>query len=516
MMLLQVKIKYMQELMNRCKKRLIALVLSLVFAAVSVLSYSEPAYAIEEFTHGENIRASVNGSDNDITIKALHYVYPNNRYVSMRDVAAAISGTDKQFEMAKDGDKLAVTLGVPYGAVGGENVPFELPEEKPADEETEEPEITEFKYRTKNMGLNAMEVNGKTVKYYTFIGDNMAGKQDYYISISDLAMLLDLNMEFRGERLYIDTSSSYVPNIDKLREEGFYYEVHAALVGDATTGEIYDEYNPDNPVAIASVTKLMTYLCIMDAISSGRIGANDEVVITKQAEELSNGEDGVIKMEEGQVSSVSELIKGMLLPSSNESALSLAIHVAGSEEAFVELMNAKARELGLSDKTVFYNPHGLPGFMDSVAASKHQNRMTVEDAFKMVQYILAVYPGIKDVTSLQKTELPTFNRVINNTNPLLYNMDEVVGLKTGTTIMAGACLVAAADVKGADGSVHTIVAMEFGAEDFATRNTLTQELMVYGINRFRENAGEPLDTGAEIKIPQTAEEFIRAVIAEAK
>ncbi len=225
----------------------------------------------------------------------------------------------------------------------------------------------------------------------------------------------------------------------------------------------------------------------MDALNEGSVTTNDRVTISANAASLSRTADGVITMDPGEKANLLELLYALLLPSSNESALALAEHVAGSEEAFVERMNEKARKLGLSEATYFYNCNGLPKFTDSVAASKIQNHMSARDMFIMVSALLEQYPQVLEITSTKEKELTSFNRVVKNTNALLYNMPGVVGLKTGTTNASGASLVSAAKMEDTKGNPHIIVAIEFGAEDGASRNTLSQLILRYGCQEFISN-----------------------------
>ena len=190
-------------------------------------------------------------------------------------------------------------------------------------------------------------------------------------------------------------------------------------------------------------------------------------------------------MQAGVDSNVTDLLYGMLLPSSNESALSLAIHTAGSEEAFVKRMNQKAAELGLSE-AVFYNCHGLPLYTDNLPATKIQNRMTASDMFKLIIYLLKTYPDITNITSTQTADLESLNITVNNTNPLLYNVPGVVGLKTGTTDMSGDCLVTAMEADNAEGETHRLIVIEIGAEDNTIRTTISEELVRYALQRLRQ------------------------------
>ena len=209
-------------------------------------------------------------------------------------------------------------------------------------------------------------------------------------------------------------------------------------------------------------------------------------------------------MQEGKEAPVRELLNGMLLPSSNECALTLAETVAGSEEAFVERMNAKAKLLGLSEATVFYNCHGLPTYTENLSTSKIQNRMSAADMFRLVCHILKTYPEIREITSQKTAHLPSFSRDVKNTNPLLHNLPGCFGLKTGTTNMSGACLVSAMDATAPDGSVQQLVAVEFGAEDSLVRATVSHELLLYG-KQCLEAGEQPPE---EAHMPTDAEELV--------
>ncbi len=478
---------------------------ALLLCAVLLLTSGPAAYA-EEFTGAahsirENLALTVDGGESK-NVRTLHYAYDFNRYVSLRDVAAALSGTGKSIDVRIAEGEIDISTGRAYSAVGGEGSGF-------ADTSPESPP-----YVTGKLRLNPIRIDGRPLRYQSFLGSNPAGKTDCYLSVTDLAMMLDLDMKVSSEGMVIRTDGGFTIDLDELRARGFYLEVSSALVGDADTGEIFEAWEPDLSVPIASTTKLMSCICIMDAIAAGEISAADLVTIPEEAALLSRSEDGTIAMTSGQTAAVPDLLYGMLLLSSNECALALAIQTAGSEEAFTERMTRRAEELGLSDSVVFYNCHGLPIFTDSLAASKIQNRMTARDMFLLCSCLLRDYPEIVEISSTQSAWLESFGIQAWNTNPLVYNLPGVVGLKTGTTNMSGACLVAAVRTPDAQGEMHTLIAMEFGAEDSVTRTTFTEELLRYGMQRLRQapqTAEEPAaaESGA---LPEDAESLIRLVL----
>ena len=456
------------------------------------------AFADEAETHTvlENIALSVDGAA-PVTVKALHYSYGNNRFVSLRDLAAALSGTAKRFGMTITDDQVLLTTGADHSSVRGEGEPF--PSTDPG-----------AVYYTRPLAQNPIELDGRPLRYLSFFGMNTASRQDCFMSLTDLAMQLDLSLAVSSGTMTVNTAAPWRIDLDELESEGFYYEIHSALIGDATTGLVYTGWETELPVPIASTTKLMTFVVLMDAVSDGEMSLEDTVTITEEAVQLSRTQDGTIYMETGWAVTVPDLLCGMLLRSSNECALALAIHLAGSEEAFVDRMNRKARALSLSDAAVFYNCHGLPVYTDNLAATKIQNRMTARDMFQIVSYLLRTYPEVTNITALKAADLVSLRTTVYNTNPLLFNLPGVVGLKTGTTNMSGFCLVTAMEAQDAEGQTHMLTSIVFGAEDSATRNTLSEELLRYGIQCLREDAF--YRNGPPRNPPADAETLIRRLL----
>ena len=485
---------------------LVLLLLPLSFPAEAAQPEKTAAHSLLE-----NLPFSVDGGE-ALTVKTLHYSYGNNRYVSLRDVAYALSGTVKSFSLAFQDGSVYITSGAPYTPAGGEGQGF------PAQTQAGGPYV----FTTAGILVNPIFYNDRVLRYPNFLAVNPSGVTDCYLSVTDLALIMDLDLHVSADGMLLDTAGHFSIDLDALEREGFYCEVHSALVGDADTGEIYAAWEPDLSVPIASTTKLMTVLCLLDAAAAGEMTLEDTVTIPAQAAVLSRSADGVIPMTAGQSASVADLLRGMLLPSSNECALALAVHLDGSEAAFVERMNRKAREIGLSDSAVFFNCHGLPIFTDTLAATKVQNRMTARDMFLLCSHLLHTWPEVTNITSLKIAHLETLNADVGNSNPLLYNIPGVVGLKTGTTNMSGLCLVAAMEAAGPDGRTHTLLAMEFGAEDSPARVTFSEELLYYGLQRLRGEAPAaetptpeaPADEPGPSGIPDNAEDLMRLVLGK--
>ena len=430
----------------------------------------DPDGLTEEHRILENMDLFVDGND-PVTVKVIHYDYRNNRYVSLRDFAAALCGTKKQFNVVTDEDRIMIVSGEDYTPVGGEGEPFTESYLSPYDDDV---------FKTYPMDMYPLQIDGRPLHYRTFPSGASPDKGDCYMSLTDLIMQLDVMTEMTDECIRVKTGESYSAAPGSLLRDEFFYETHSALLGDASTGEVFLSYDADTDVAIASTSKLMTYVVLMDKVSEGIISTDDTVNITEEAARLSRTADGEIILDQGTTASFMDLVTAMLVPSSDECSLALAIHAAGSEEQFVDWMNEKTELLGLSKDAEFYNCHGLPIYTDDIPASKVQNRMSANDMFILVRYLLENYPEILKITSLKSVYLPSFDQTVENTNPLLFNVPGVVGLKTGTTNMAGDCVIGVMPVCDPRGVSHYVTVIQFGAEDETIRATLPEELIRYG------------------------------------
>lgn len=431
------------------------------------------------------------------TVKTLDHDYARNTYFSLRDIAMLLGDTDKSFSLEITRNAVSMELGNAYTPVGVENASWDSSEKQ---------DVT--------LRRNEFKVNGQDVFYYTFILKLPSGHHDCFMMAADLAMILDVDVAVPGEDLLeIRTQEPFCVSPAALEQAGYFYGVNGVLVGDATTGELYYTYQSDISYPIASTSKLMTCLLTMEALAAGQISLEQQITVSEAAQALAASNDGVIPLEAGGQITVRELLLGALLPSSNECALSLAETVAGSEETFVGMMNGRARELGLS-QAVFFNSHGLPSYTEDPVPAKRQNRMSAEDMFRLVSYLLRVYPQITDITSLQEATLESLDLEVRNSNPLLRNMPEVTGLKTGTTNKAGACLVTS--LTAGDGlTEHDLVVIVLGTEDSVERGRVSGLLARYALQAFRTGAEKP-ETGAAGDLPVHAEAAVNQILRTAK
>jgi len=263
------------------------------------------------------------------------------------------------------------------------------------------------------------------------------------------------------------------------------------LLADYETGEILEEYNIDEAVEIASISKLMSFLIIMEKVEEGIISLDDVVKIDKDTTKIKGSS---FKLKEGEEFTVKELLDAAIVISGNDATYALAKYVAGTEEEFVKLMNEKAKELGFNN-AVFYNSTGLP-----VNGSDVQNKMTTREIFKLSQYIIEHYPIILDICKIKAIEVKERDFFQINTNPLLYEIKEVDGLKTGFTNKAGYCYVSTFKIDGIEGQTKDLrlIAIVMGAKDLLERNQMAKVLVEYGINHFSKKVildkNVPLET----------------------
>jgi len=231
------------------------------------------------------------------------------------------------------------------------------------------------------------------------------------------------------------------------------------LVG--ADGDVLARHDASDARAIASITKLMTAVVVLENAKL------DEMVrVTPEAARVG---ESTVYLRAGEDLTVAELLRATLIPSANDAAEALALHVGGgSADRFVELMNAKAKDLGLSD-THFENPHGL---------DQQGHVSSARDVTTLVRYALGI-PFIRDALSRTSLTLPG-GRTFETTDDLLSNWSPLVAGKTGHTQDAGWSQTAAAARGGT-----TVYGAVLGSDSRSARNGALQELLTYGLDQYR-------------------------------
>lgn len=280
--------------------------------------------------------------------------------------------------------------------------------------------------------------------------------------------------------------------------------VKAAILFDAGTGETLYEYQADEPRPPASMAKMMTYYVVLDAIKQGWIGWDDMVTASKYAADVIGSQAHI---REGESYSVRDLAKALMLASANDAAVMLAEHVGGSEENFAYMMNAKAKELGLSESAYFINATGLQRYdlgANAPLTLAGETMLTARDTALLALHLIQDYPEVLETTRMTNWKLrDTDEKPLTNSNWMLedYLSGSAIGgaaggeaanlshlefayrgmdgLKTGYIQAAGHCFTGTAVRDGI-----RLVSVVMGTDSMRLRFEKTKELLDYGFSQF--------------------------------
>ncbi|WP_316569732.1 D-alanyl-D-alanine carboxypeptidase family protein [Neobacillus sp. YIM B06451] len=245
-------------------------------------------------------------------------------------------------------------------------------------------------------------------------------------------------------------------------------EVKSAILIERDTGTVLYEKNSQEPLPPASMTKVMTMLLIMEALDEGKLSINEKVRASEYAASMGGSQ---IFLEAGEEMTTRELLKGIAIGSGNDASVAMAERIAGSEEAFVDRMNKKGKELGLKN-TVFKNTTGLPeeGHVSTAAdmAIMAKELLKYEDITK--------YTGMYESYLRENTDKKFW---LVNTNKLVRFYPGVDGLKTGFTAEAKYCLTATAQKNG-----MRVIAVVFGAPTSKARNAQVSKMLDYAFGHY--------------------------------
>ena len=285
--------------------------------------------------------------------------------------------------------------------------------------------------------------------------------------------------------LVLTAPSTLAQTADPLR-----LRVEAAVLVDAASGKILYEKNADQPLAMASMSKILTEYLILEAINNQQISWEDTTSISEYAYRVSqNLSLSNVPLRRNEHYTIGELYEAMAIYSANGATIALAEVLAGSETEFVRLMNAKAKELGMENYT-FVNSTGLNNKdlfgMHPAGTADAENLASAKDTALMALRILQDYPEVLTIASIpRKTFRPDTGDAIRMDNwnwmlpELVYGYEGVDGLKTGSTALAGYCFTATAqrdDVR--------LISVVMKGRSYADRFQETKKLLDYGFNSF--------------------------------
>ncbi len=269
--------------------------------------------------------------------------------------------------------------------------------------------------------------------------------------------------------IFLMTFIFLVPNV--LAADALDLDAKSAILIDATSGKILYEKNVDERLPMASMTKIMSMLIVMENIHNGNLKYDDKVLISKTASSMGGSQ---VFLQAGEEYKLEDLLKCIAVSSANDAVVAVAEKISGSEAEFVNLMNKRAQELGLSN-THFDNPHGLD-------SDNHYS--SARDMANLAKELLK-YEDILKFTSIYEDYLtkPDGSQIwLVNTNRLVRFYEGVDGLKTGFTTNAGYCLTATA--RKNDFRLISVV-MKSSSGDTRSKDTTT--LLTYGFNSFKSN-----------------------------
>lgn len=286
---------------------------------------------------------------------------------------------------------------------------------------------------------------------------------------------------------------------NKSEEINLAQNAKAAILIDASTGQILFEKNSHEKLAPASMTKIMSMLIIVEAIDDGRLSWDDEVTASENASNMGGSQ---ILLETGEKMKVEDMFKGIAVASGNDAVVALAEAVAGTTDEFVKLMNAKVQELGLKD-TNFKNPHGLDD----------ANHYSSAYDMAMIARELVKHEKVLEFTSIYEDYLRKGTSKefwLVNTNKLVRFYSGVDGLKTGYTKEAGYCLTATAKKNN-----MRLLSVVMGEESSGLRNSETSSMLDYGFAQYKSN--ELIKKGEvvkEVEIEKAKQKSVSIVTSE--
>lgn len=243
----------------------------------------------------------------------------------------------------------------------------------------------------------------------------------------------------------------------------------SAILIEASTGQVIYEQNASERRSPASITKIMTLLLAFEQIEAGKISLEDEVVTSEYASSMGGSQ---VFLAAGEVQTLDTMLKCIAVASGNDASVAVAEHIAGSEEAFVGLMNEKAAELGMEDTH----------FEDCCGLTNSDNHYTsAKDVALMSRELITKYPQVYDYTKIWMEDITHVTSqgssifTLTSTNKLLKQYQWATGLKTGSTAKAKYCLSATASKDGID-----LIAVVMAAPDYKVRFQDAQTLLNYG------------------------------------
>ena len=281
---------------------------------------------------------------------------------------------------------------------------------------------------------------------------------------SDLTEEINANVSSNEENTEVENISE---EASTEVQDSLNLESGAAILIEQNTGEVLYEYNCHEQLRPASVTKIMSILLIMEALDNGEISLTDKVPCTEDAAAMGGSQ---IWLDETEELTVDEMLKAICVVSANDCTVAMADYLYGSQEAFVEKMNEKAKQLGMND-TTFKNCHGI---------DEDGHLTSAYDIAIMSRELLLNHPSITNYTTIWMDTLRDGESELVNTNKLIRNYEGATGLKTGSTSLALYNLSASATRDGL-----SLIAVIMKAPSTDIRFAEAETLLDYGFDNYQ-------------------------------
>lgn len=271
----------------------------------------------------------------------------------------------------------------------------------------------------------------------------------------------------------------------------------SAILIEASTGQVIFEQDASVRRSPASITKIMTMLLTMEQIEAGKISLEDEVLVSEYASSMGGSQ---VYLAQGEVQTLDTMLKCIVVASGNDASVAVAEHIAGSEAAFVDMMNERALELGMLD-THFLDCCGL--------TDEDEHYTTARDVAIMSRELITKHPKIYDYTTIWMEDITHVTRQgsstfgLSSTNKLLKQYQWTTGLKTGSTSKAKYCISATASKDGVD-----LIAVVMGASDPRVRFSEAQTLLTYGFGCCRLYVDENREPLADLPVRKGIQETV--------
>ena len=264
----------------------------------------------------------------------------------------------------------------------------------------------------------------------------------------------------------LPTSTSLSENTNILDNNFLNLDAGSAILIEQNTGQILYEHNIHDRLHPASVTKIMSLLLIMEALDSGQITLDTQIPCSTNAANMGGSQ---IWLDTTEKLTVNDMLKAIAVVSSNDCVVAMAEYIGGTEENFVQMMNTRAKELGMND-TTFKNCHGL---------DEDEHLTSAYDIALMSRELLMNHPAIINYSTIWTDTLRDGKSALSNTNKLVRNYSGCTGLKTGSTSLALFNLSASATRNGL-----SLIAVIMKAPTSALRFSNASTLLDYGFNTY--------------------------------